>query len=126
MAQPPSTKVRAVALNTIGAFFGLAAVYHLAAIMWRRLDDQSSAARHCLFVFIDINVAFGLYRRPRFFFWLFSLLGLQQLYSHGGAFIHELVRSHTVDWQSLLVLAIFPCAAWLLWLERRQARIKTR
>jgi len=126
MAHSPSRKFRALALNTVGAFFGLTAIYHLATVLWPRLDDHGPVWRHWLFVFIDINVAFGLFRRPRFFFWLFGLLGLQQLHSHGSAFVHELARSHRVDWQSLLVLAIFPFAAWLLWLERSQPSNRTR
>ena len=90
MTHRPSPKVLAIALNTAGALFALAAIYHLQAIVWRRVDASDSTARHCLFVIIDISVAFGMFRRPRFFFWLFALLGLQQLHSHGSALIRAL------------------------------------
>jgi hypothetical protein len=120
MDDPRSRNLRAVALKAIGGCFGLAAIYHLAVVLVPALGDHGSPIRHSLFVGIDLAVALGFYRRPRFFFWVFCLLGLQQLHSHGRALILTFAREQRVDWQSLLVLTITPIAGWLLWQEYRQ------
>jgi len=122
MSRVSTPKTRAIALGALGALFGLAAIYHLAALLWPKLDAQSSPGRHGLFVAIDMLVAIGLYRRPSFFFWVFCLLGIQQWLSHGGALLRQFATAHTLDWQSLIVLLVVSFTAWLLWTERRQTR----
>jgi hypothetical protein len=122
MLNSPSHKVRAIALNAAGACFVLAAMFHLAVVMRPQIDAGSSLARHGWFVVINVCVAIGLFLRPRFFFWLFSLLVLQQLHGHGRALFFAWAAEHRLDWQSLLVLVVVPTAWWLLWLEYRQSR----
>ena len=112
--------MRTAALGTIGVFFGVAGLYHLSAILLPSLGDHGSVLRHSVFVAIDGAVAVGLFFRPRFFFWFFTALGLQQLHSHGSAFVHEWSIAHRLDWPSLLVLAIIPITWSLLWFEYRQ------
>jgi hypothetical protein len=119
MLQSPSVKARALALKAIGAFFGFAALFHLAVVLWPRIGEGGSPIRHGVFVLVDSSVTIGFFKRPRFFFWLFCALGLQQIFSHGSAFLIAYTAEHRLDWQSLLVLVIIPIAGWLLWLEYR-------
>jgi len=120
------SKARSLALRMLGAFFALAAFYHASVIFWPSWGDHGSPLRHGVFVAIDGGVAVGLFRRPPFFFWLFTALGLQQLHSHGSAFVHELWIAHRIDGQSLLVLLIIPVTWWLLLADVRQKRSTVR
>jgi hypothetical protein len=72
---------------------------------------------HALFVAINLGVAWGCWRQPRWFIWVFGLLSLQQLYSHGADFAQA--WPGRVDWRSLLVLVGMPIVALALWRKRR-------
>jgi len=124
MARPRS-RIRALALNTVGLFFGLAALYHLAVVVRPSLGD-GSALRHGVFVAVDALVALGLFARPPLFFWFFTALSLQQLQSHGGALLHEWAVTHRIDWQSVLVLLVVPLTWTLLLHEYRHRAGRSR
>ena len=121
-----NSKTRKIALGCVGVFFGVAAIYHLAVVLWPSLDHGSSPLRHGVFIAINLAVAVGLFVRPRFFFWLFTALALQQLHSHGSAFAREWSVAHRLDWQSVLVLVIIPLAWLLLLAEYREKRAGSR
>lgn len=114
-----SSNARAVALKAMGICFLLAALYHLALLLQANSRDQDSPIRHAVFIGLNVAVAIGFYRRPRFFFWAFVPLGLQQLHGHGRALVTAFAREHRMDWRSVVVLAIVLLAGWLLWLEYR-------
>ena len=79
--------------------------------------DPSPLWRHALFVAINLGVAWGCWWQPRWFIWVFGLLLLQQLYSHGADFAQA--WPGRVDWRSLLVLLGMPIVALALWRRRR-------
>jgi len=117
-----NSKTRKTALGCVGVLFGVAAIYHLAVILLPSIDQGSSPERHAVFIAINVAVAVGLFVRPRFFFWLFTALGLQQLHSHGSTLVREWFVAHRLDWQSVLVLVIIPLTWWLLLAEYRVSR----
>jgi hypothetical protein len=99
--------------------FSIAGVYHIAELFGPSLSTSSPAWRHALFAVVDVAVGLGLWRRPKGFLLVFSLLGIQQLYSHGRKALQIYQNSHQVDWLSILVLAAILLVWTLLWQERR-------
>lgn len=74
------------------ALSAAAALFHLVAALVPM--DDSSPARHAVFVVVNVACVAGFLLRPRWFPWVFSLLVVQQLRSHGGDF---LLTHHVVD-----------------------------
>jgi hypothetical protein len=99
----------------VSASFVVAVLVHAYCLF---APDSSPAWRHALFVALNLGVAWGCWRRPRWFVWAFGLLLVQQLYSHGSAFAKA--WPGRVDWQSLLVLIWMPAVAFALWRERKR------
>ena len=97
-------------------FFFVSAIYHLAALFFE--INSSPLWRNVLFVGINLFVAYFLLRRPRWFIYLFVLLMLQQLYSHGSDLIDLWNAQHKVDWLSLAVLLMLPAIFIFLLLDR--------
>jgi hypothetical protein len=97
-----------------------AAGHHLVAVV-RARSAADSPGRHALFVAINLAVALGFWRRPRYFLFAFGLLTVQQLASHGAEALAAWTTEQRVDVPSLLVLAWMPTALFLLWQDRRQA-----
>lgn len=87
----------------VSGSFGLGALFHLYALF---APDSSPPWRHVLFGGINLGVAWGCWRRPRWFIAAFALLLFQQLYSHGT----DLAQAwpERVDWRSLVVLVWLP------------------
>jgi len=100
--------------SAVSASFVVGAVFH---VYYLFAADSSPLWRHALFVAINLGVAWGCWRQPRWFFWVFGLLLLQQLYSHGADFAQA--WPGRVDWRSLLVLLGMPIVALALWRRRR-------
>ena len=101
--------------------FALAAMHHGVAIVIPGWGEPSPVWRHALFVVVNIAVAAGLVFRPRFFAVLFTLLTLQQLYSHGTYGWHVLTTEGRIDWSSVVVVVALPVLAGLLvWDARRR------
>lgn len=96
----------------ISASFVLAALFHAHAAVTHSLPVW----RHVLFAAINLGVAWGCWRRPRWFIGVFGLLLLQQLYSHSldlaGAWPER------TDWNSVVVLLGMPLVALALWRAR--------
>ena len=93
----------------ISMSFVLAALFHAHAAATHTFPVW----RHVLFAVINLGVAWGCWRRPRWFIWAFGLLLLQQLYSHGI----DLARAwpERIDWNSVVVLLGMPLVALALW-----------
>ena len=100
--------------STVCACFVVSALFHLYCLF---AADASPPWRHALFVAINLGVAWGCWRRPSWFVWVFGLLVLQQLYSHGGDFAQAWPTR--IDWRSLLVLVGMPLIGLALWRGRR-------
>lgn len=94
-----------------------AAGMHLVAVVGAR-SVEDGPWRHALFVAINLAVALGFWRRPKYFPFCFGLLTLQQLASHGKAALSAWTTEQRVDFASLLVLAWMPAALFLLWRDR--------
>jgi len=107
--------------SIVSASFVVGALFHLYRMLAVLAADTSPLWRHALFAAINLGAAWGCWRQPRWFIWVFGLLLLQQLYSHGGDFVQA--WPERVDWRSLLVLVGMPIVALALW---RRRRLETR
>jgi len=87
-------------------FFILSAVYHLSAVFLR--INESPVWRNLLFTAINLFTAYGLLKRPSWFIYLFTVLVIQQFYSHGLDLLNRWNLHHKIDWISLAVLVIMP------------------
>ncbi len=125
-ASPTQPPRRATAQLFVAAAiaFGCAAVYHLLALAFPTWAEGSSPARHLGFVAINGALAFGILKRPRGFFPVFSVLCVQQLVSHGGDLVRTWQAQRQLDTLSALVLVALALIWWALWHERREQREK--
>jgi hypothetical protein len=105
------------------AGFGVAAIFHLAALIDPTLGEPSPPWRHLLFAAINVAAAVGMARRPRGFVFAFAALLAQQVYSHGTVLISTWRSEHRVDWASVVVLVAMPAVFALL---VRDARVRRR
>ncbi len=120
LRRPPTFFLSAV------VFTLLTAGYHAVAICrGSSPPGESSPGRHGVFVGINLALALGFWCRPPWFVWVFGLLALQQVYSHGGRAI-TWAASGRVDWVSLLVLVVLPVAFAELVRDTRQRRQRAR
>lgn len=97
-------------------FFILSAVYHLVAV-FARVND-SPVWRNLLFTGINLFVAWCLLKRPPWFIYLFAVLLIQQIYSHGSDFLTLWNAQHKIDWMSLGVVLIMPVIFVFLLLDK--------
>jgi hypothetical protein len=77
--------------------------------------------RHIVFIFICLLLAFFFLKRPSYFVFLFFLLSLQQLYSHGSRLI-SYFSERKIDWISAGIIIIMPFLLYLLILETRTSK----
>jgi O-antigen ligase len=87
-------------------FFIVSAGYHFVALFFHVND--SPLWRNLLFVVINIFTAYCLLKRPPWFIYLFVILMIQQLYSHGTDLVSLWNSNHRIDWMSLAVIVIMP------------------
>lgn len=85
--------------------FILVGLYHLNAIFFPM--NEISKSRNFLFVLINFICAFEMKSKHKFFLIPFSVLLVQQFYSHGSSFILKYSQNN-FDWRSVLVLIFFP------------------
>lgn len=81
--------------------FIAAACYHLLAIFI--VLNNSAYWRNLLFIFINLWCAFEIRKLKKYFVFLFSILFIQQLISHGTSIIRSHYDFHT-DWLGILTL----------------------
>jgi len=101
--------------------FVIAALFHAGALIAPDIAEPSPPWRHALFIGINLALAAGFFRRPRFFLWVFLVVTAQQLVSHGmqGWRVWQEGR---IDWASVVVcVALPPLAALLAW-DRKRVR----
>lgn len=89
-----------------GLMFGLAAFYHLTGIFIHVND--ASILRHALFVLIDMYCIYGFMFRPGYFNLVFSVLTIQQIYTHGTYLVTLWSLEHRIHWISLAVIILVP------------------
>jgi hypothetical protein len=90
-----------------------AAIFHAVHIFYH---DATSPVRHGVFVFINLFIFFLFHVKWSYLKWVMLALTLQQLYSHGGAFIRAW-QQHRFDGISLGVMIILPLVTVLLFLN---------
>jgi hypothetical protein len=78
-----------------------------------------SAARHWLFVGLNLGLAALLVWRHRWAFWPALALSIQQVASHGLELSDSFLGTVPLDWQSLAVCLFFPTLVTVLFIERR-------
>ena len=95
-------------------FFLITAVYHFAGLFYPVND--SPKWRHALFIAINLFCAYGILKRPAWFVYLFFVLLLQQLYSHGSSMVNSWVAtgSYKNSLIDLLVVVTTPLIFMLL------------
>jgi hypothetical protein len=94
------------------AAFAAVAAFHAVALVAPGVAPPSPAWRHALFVVVNGAYAVGFAVRPRWLFVAFLLLAVQQVVSHGAAFVNARAEGW-VDWQSLVVLGSLPLLGWI-------------
>jgi hypothetical protein len=98
----------------------IAGTYHVIGVFSHGSLPPSPIWRHFLFVLINIFGAFLLLRRPNWAYIPFSLITVQQIYSHGKRLISWWVNDVRIDIISIFVIVILPAITILLILEKRQ------
>jgi hypothetical protein len=102
------------------ALLALAAmVYHVIGAI--KPFDATPAWRHSLFIGINIICIYGLLKRPVWFIWFWTLLTLQQLYSHGAHFV-RLLSENKFTWIDFGVLVLMPVIFILLLIDKKSTR----
>jgi hypothetical protein len=96
----------------------LAGGFHLIGIFYP--INSSPTWRHALFVGINLFCAYGFLKRPRFFVYLFFLLLLQQIYSHGGNVITIWNQQHLISWVDVSVVLFMLFAFVLLVIDKKK------
>jgi hypothetical protein len=99
-----------------------AAVYHVVGLFVPALSPQTPAWRHGLFVGINAVAAWLMLRRPPWFWALFGLLTLQQIYGHGGKILGVWRDDGRVEWISLITIIAMPIMTYLLYRDWRISR----
>ena len=97
-----------------------AGAYHLMALV--HPVNATPAWRHALFAAIDGCMAWGLWRRPPWFLWVFAILAVQQLMGHGVALLHQLRTGGHIDPIDPAAVLFVLTALTLLILDTRRRR----
>ena len=103
-----SRKTRNIYFTIFAVLAALATLYHFAGIFYK--VNQSPAWRHSIFVFINIFCIYGFLKRPKYFILFFSLLLMQQYYSHGTYMVNMWKEQQRIHWISLFDLILSPIA----------------
>ena len=88
------------------AFSLAAAVYHLVGVFYP--INSSPPWRHGVFVGVCLFCSYGFTTRPKYFVYLFAVLFVQQVFSHGQYLVTRWMDHNRVDWNSLVLLTFMP------------------
>lgn len=80
--------------------------------------DSTPVWRHILFIAICTTCIYGVLKRPQWFVWFFSVLTVQQLYSHGSHLI-KLLQENKLNLIDVTVLLLTPLLCMLLWRDKK-------
>jgi len=92
------------------------AVWHVVLVV----RHEGDAARHGLFVVVNLALAALLVLRHRWAFYPTLALTAQQLASHGLDLSRSFTGDGGLDWASLAVCLFFPTLATVLFMERSE------
>ncbi len=118
--------IRGRAMYPLLAFaFGLAAVYHLVALITPSLFPLSPAWRHCLFIILNTTASILFARRWTWLWIPFTVLTIQQLISHGSRAYDLWTLHHHADVISIIIILSMPLIAMFLFIDSRLG-VKTK
>jgi hypothetical protein len=109
-------------LAAAAVLFAAGSLFHAWRIFASEASDATPGWRHALFIAIDAAVAVGLVKRPSWFPYLFLLLTIQQLGSHGSAAWLLWSQHRGLDMISIGVVVIMPLVCALLFWDARLER----
>jgi hypothetical protein len=102
--------------------FAATAVIHLVRGLDPGPDDDSSPARHFVFVGINLALAVGLQLRPRWLWAPLAALVVQQLHGHGGKALEAWRAKGELSLEDLLVVLFMPTLLGLVVWEATSAK----
>ncbi len=111
------SKLRNTLLKSLSVFFLLAGAYHIIGLFAK--VNAEPIWRNGLFVGINLFCFYGLLKRPIYFVYLFGILLLQQVYSHGGDALTLWSTHKQIDWLSLDVVIYMSLVFVLLVMDAR-------
>jgi hypothetical protein len=121
---PGLTKAAAIILKLASLAFIVAAVYHLAAVFFDL--NKSSVLRNLLFVIINIWCAMEIGRGRKYFIFLFTILFIQQLISHGSWVVNgESAQGRVLDIFVLMSITIIYAALLIRKSDRSGNPVRT-
>jgi hypothetical protein len=88
------------------AFFTAAALYHFAGLFYP--GNEAPVWRHALFVCINLFMASCMLQRPKWFVFVFFILLVQQLYSHGSSLLQVYNQTNQISGIDLAVVIATP------------------
>lgn len=103
--------------------FGIAAIYHMLAITAPSLNVTGTPWRHALFVVINALSVWLILRRGRWSVLFFSLITVEQLFSHGTQTWNRWHIEHRIDWISIGVVIVLFLTVTLLLLDAKEKRL---
>ncbi len=86
--------------------FFVAGFYHFIGIFYEVND--APPYRHFVFVLINLFCIYGFYKRPKYFVFLFFLLVINQLDTHGGSLLRDWGDKGIINWIDLFVVILVP------------------
>jgi hypothetical protein len=106
----------------MSVLFLLPLIYHITAVILK--IDASPIWRHLLFISINIFCIIALKKRSIYFVIFFTLLTLQQFYSHGTYFLKLWKEQHQIHWLSIAVFIVMPITLFFLIKEKLECKQK--
>ena len=103
------------ALKILSFFFIATAAYHFVGIFYK--INSSSVWRNALFVVGSILVFYFMYKRPKYFVYLFGILLLQQYNGHGQYLYKLWHEKQEIHWISVIDLTVLSTIFILLVIE---------
>ena len=103
--------------NYIFSFFALllfgAALHHLYEYFVPELRPEYSGLRHMVFFVINLALAFVMLKRSKNYLPVLLLIGVQQLYGHGGNLLETWSNDSGVLYTDLAVVILAPIVFFL-------------
>jgi hypothetical protein len=108
---------RAIVFRIFAFLFLAAAAFHFINLFFR--INEAPLSRHLLFILINMVCAAGFIKRPKYFIYVFSVLLIQQYYSHGSYLIRLWQEENKIHWISIGVLITMSAGMFLLMQDAR-------
>jgi hypothetical protein len=111
-----NSKARHILFMVFAALAFAAMLYHTVGAV--QPFDATPAWRHTLFIGVCTICMYGLLKRPKWFLWFFSVLTVQQLYSHGSHLI-QLLQEDKLNFIDAAVVLLMPLVFILLLMDSK-------